>query len=91
MPEVAPPAELFKIPPRRIIGLTIKSQPLNQIRQERLKTLELIAGAEYASMERIKREIAFADKLIAELGCPVIDVTNKAIEEKYQQGFGNLL
>lgn len=81
VPEVAPPAELFKIPPRRIIGLTIKSQPLNQIRQERLKTLGLIAGAEYASMERIKREIAFADKLIAELGCPVIDVTNKAIEE----------
>ena len=54
---------------------------MNQIRQERLKTLGLIAGAEYASMERIKREIAFADKLIAELGCPVIDVTNKAIEE----------
>lgn len=81
VPEVAPPAELFKIPRRKIIGLTIKPQVLNQIRQERLKALGLTADAEYASLERIQKEIAYADRLMAELGCPVIDVTNKAVEE----------
>ncbi len=81
VPEVAPPAELFKIPKRKIIGLTIKPQPLNQIRQERLKALGLTTDAEYANLERIQKEIAYADRLMAQLGCPVIDVTNKAVEE----------
>lgn len=81
MPEVEPPAELFKIPSRKIIGLTIEPQPLNEIRRERLKALGLAADAEYASMERIRKEIAYADRLMAQLGCPVIDVTNKAVEE----------
>jgi regulator of PEP synthase PpsR (kinase-PPPase family) len=81
VPEVEPPAELFKIPRRKIIGLTIRSQPLTHIRQERLKTLGLTSDAEYASLERINKEIQYADQLMAQLGCPVIDVTNKAVEE----------
>lgn len=81
VPEVAPPAELFKTPPRKIIGLTIKPRPLNEIRQERLKSLGLTTDAEYANLERIQKEIAYADRLMDQLGCPVIDVTNKAIEE----------
>lgn len=81
VPEVAPPAELFKIPARKIIGLTIKSQSLNQIRQERLKTLGLTGNAEYASLDRIQKEISYADQVMAELGCIIIDVSNKAVEE----------
>lgn len=81
VPEVEPPAELFKIPSRKIIGLTIKPQPLNEIRRERLKALGLTTEAEYASLERIRKEIAYADRLMAQLGCPVIDVTSKAVEE----------
>jgi regulator of PEP synthase PpsR (kinase-PPPase family) len=81
VPEVEPPAELFKIPARKIIGLTIRPQPLTHIRQERLKTLGLTPDAEYASLERINKEVQYADRLMAELSCPVIDVTNKAVEE----------
>lgn len=81
VPEVAPPAELFRLPRRKLIGLTIQPQPLNQIRLERLKALGLTPDAEYANLERIRKEIAYADQLMAQLGCPVIDVTNKAIEE----------
>lgn len=81
VPEVEPPAELFKIPSRKIIGLTIKPHLLTQIRQERLKALGLTADAEYASIDRIQKELAYADRLMAELGCPVIDVSNKAVEE----------
>ncbi len=81
VPEVEPPAELFKIPQRKIIGLTIRSQPLTHIRQERLVTLGLTPDAEYASLERINKEIQYASRLMAQIGCPVIDVTNKAVEE----------
>ena len=81
VPEVEPPVELFKIPQRKIIGLTIRPQPLTHIRQERLKTLGLTTDAEYASLERISKEIQYADRLMAQIGCPVIDVTNKAVEE----------
>ncbi|MDZ4910565.1 phosphoenolpyruvate synthase regulatory protein, partial [Clostridium perfringens] len=35
----------------------------------------------YASLERIQEELDYALSLYAELGCPVIDVTDKAIEE----------
>ncbi|NPV26838.1 MAG: kinase/pyrophosphorylase [Firmicutes bacterium] len=81
VPEVAPPEELFKLPPNKIIGLTIKPQLLNEIRQERLKTLGLTSSANYASLERIEQELDYAAKLMKRLGCPVIDVTNKAVEE----------
>jgi len=81
VPEVSPPDELFTIPPRKIIGLTIKPQLLNQIRAERLKALGLTADANYASFERILLELDYAEGIMKRLGCPVIDVTTKAVEE----------
>jgi regulator of PEP synthase PpsR (kinase-PPPase family) len=81
VPEVEPPEELFEIPVNRCIGLTIDPQQLNNIRQERLKSLGLATGANYASMERIIYELEYADRVIRRLGCPVIDVSNKAVEE----------
>jgi regulator of PEP synthase PpsR (kinase-PPPase family) len=81
VPEAGPPPELFRIPQRKVIGLTIKSQTLNQIRQERLRTMGLKDDAEYASLERIRKELQYAGSLMEELHCPVIDVTNKAVEE----------
>jgi hypothetical protein len=81
VPEVAPPEELFKLPPRKVIGLTIKPEILNPIRQERLKALGLASNADYASMERILHELDYAENIMKKLGCPVIDVSNKAVEE----------
>jgi len=81
VPEVPPPEELFKLPPRKVIGLTIKPEQLNIIRQERLKTLGLTSSAEYASMERILMELDYAESIMKKVGCPIIDVTNKAVEE----------
>jgi len=81
VPEVEPPAELYRIPSRKIIGLTIQPQSLLKIRQERLKTLGLTTDAEYANLTRIQKELVYADRLMAQLACPVIDVTNKAVEE----------
>jgi len=81
VPEMIIPDELFQVPAKKIVGLTISKEKLYEIRQERLKALGLDADASYASPERIKKEIEFADKIMAKIGCPRIDVSNKAVEE----------
>ncbi|NLT95580.1 MAG: kinase/pyrophosphorylase [Clostridia bacterium] len=81
VPEVSPPDELFTLPRGKVVGLTIKPHILNEIRQERLKTLGLVSNADYASMERILKELDYAESIMKRLGCPVVDVSNKAVEE----------
>ena len=81
VPEVPPPEELFSLPRNKVVGLTIRSESLIKIRQERLKTMGLTASASYADNERILREIAYAQETFARLRCPVVDVTDRAIEE----------
>jgi regulator of PEP synthase PpsR (kinase-PPPase family) len=81
VPEVQPPEELFKAERGKVIGLTINLEQLNQIRTERLKTLGLKGQANYANPERILEELEYADRIMKRLGCPVIEVTNRAVEE----------
>lgn len=81
MPEVKPPKELFEISPKKIIGLVISSDHLNPIRLERLKSHGLDREANYASKERIAYEFKYAEEIMNKIGCSVVDVTDKAIEE----------
>jgi hypothetical protein len=81
VPEVAPPEEIFNMPPHKLIGLTIRPGQLNEIRRERLKSLGLTSNADYASMERILKELDYAENIMKRAGCSIIDVTNKAVEE----------
>lgn len=81
VPEVNLPGELFALPPSRIVGLTINPTFLNEIRIERLKTLGLNGNADYASLKRILDELEYSEAVMKKLGCPVIDVTNRAVEE----------
>lgn len=78
---VQPPKELFELPPSRIIGLTLNAEILHEIRTARLQKLGLSAGAAYASRERVEQELEYANQIFRRLRCPVVDVTNKAIEE----------
>ncbi|TCZ77812.1 kinase/pyrophosphorylase [Paenibacillus albiflavus] len=81
VPELKPPQELFQIPPSRIIGMTMDPSQMYKIRTQRLQTLGLSADSQYATMNRIEEELAFARQLYEQLDCPIIDVTDKAIEE----------
>ncbi|GAB2573159.1 pyruvate, water dikinase regulatory protein [Gracilibacillus alcaliphilus] len=81
VPEVEPPETLFQIPAHKCIGLRISSEKLNSIRKERLKSLGLNDQSIYAAMDRIEDELAYFNDLVHKLGCPVIDVSNKAVEE----------
>ncbi|MBU8879423.1 kinase/pyrophosphorylase [Bacillus sp. FJAT-29790] len=81
VPEVDPPEELFLVPPEKCFGLKISPDKLNHIRRERLISLGLSDSASYANIERIKEEINYFDTVVSKINCPVIDVTNKAVEE----------
>lgn len=81
VPEVPLPEELFKIPPKKIVGLIIDPYKLNNIRSERLRAIGLEDEANYASVERINQELEYAKAIMRRLHCQVLDVSNKSIEE----------
>ena len=81
VPEVEPPEELFKVDPEKCFGLVISPEKLNSIRKERLIALGLNDDASYAKLDRIKQEIVHFEKIVSRIGCQVIDVTNRAVEE----------
>lgn len=81
VPEVEASSLLYRNPSSKVIGLTIDPLLLNEIRQERLKALGLSPDSQYASFDRINKELEYAEKIMQKIGCPVIDVTNKSIEE----------
>ena len=72
---------IHKFVKKKIVGLILRPELLNQIRTERLKTLGLGAGSEYANMERIMKELEYARGIMKKIGCPIIDATGKAVEE----------
>lgn len=81
MPEVEPPKELMQVDPKKCFGLVITPEKLNNIRKERLIALGLMEDAVYAQHTRIEQEIEFFHQVVDRIGCTVIDVTNRAVEE----------
>ena len=79
--EIAPPPELFQVPPHKVVGLMIKPSLLFEIRRERLKSMGLQQSTSYANMELIIEELEYGQGIMRKIGCPIIDVTNKATEE----------
>lgn len=81
IPEVEVPREVYRARPDRIIGLTITPDKLYQIRQQRLRTLGLPDDSDYGDMGRIVRELANARDVFRDLGCRIVDVSHRAVEE----------
>jgi hypothetical protein len=78
---VDPPASLFEISNKKIIGLNIDPYILQEIRTTRAQVLGMPSTTDYADIDRIRLEVRQAKKLFRELKCHVIDVSSKAIEE----------
>lgn len=82
VPEVPVPPILFELPRRKVFGLTIDPNDLNEIRTQRLLTMGAAeTESDYANPIRLQEELAYAKLLYRRIGCRVLDVTNKAIEE----------
>lgn len=81
IPESPVPRELYEKDKRRVFGLIASPNKLIEIRQERVKALGLDEDVDYVNISRIKEELEYSKKLLDQLGCTTIDVSNRAIEE----------
>ena len=81
VPEVPVPKEVYEKDKRRLFGLVANSEKLYTIREERLRALGLNSSAKYANVDRIKEEVDYSVQIMKDIGCTIIDVSNKAIEE----------
>jgi regulator of PEP synthase PpsR (kinase-PPPase family) len=79
--ESPPPSALFGLRHPLVVGLTTAPERLIQVRRNRLLTLNEKAETAYVDEERVEQEVAFARRIFADNGWPVIDVTRRSIEE----------
>jgi len=81
VPEAPPPPSLFSLRHPLVVGLTTNSERLIQIRRNRLLSLNQAPETDYVDREAVDSELAFARRMFADNGWPVIDVTRRSIEE----------
>ncbi|MDR2832455.1 MAG: kinase/pyrophosphorylase [Streptococcaceae bacterium] len=81
VPNAQIPDEIFKVDPKKIVGLTNSPEILNNIRAERMRSYGLDPETAYSNMENIQKELDFANELYEKLGCVVINVSKLSIEE----------
>ncbi len=78
------PDELFSIKGPLIIGLTNDPARLVQVRESRVQMMgahPFQSGNAYIDPDEVRAEIRAANRLFADNGWPVIDVTRKSVEE----------
>ena len=77
---IEPPERLWKVDPAKVVGLTIDAEALAEIRGERVRGMGS-GGGRYTELAEIYDELEYAESVHKRLGCPVIEVSNLAIEE----------
>jgi regulator of PEP synthase PpsR (kinase-PPPase family) len=79
--ESPPPKLLYSLKNPLVVGLTTSADRLIQVRRNRLLSLNQAPDTSYVEEEAVTKEIAFARRMFADNGWPVIDVTRRSIEE----------
>ncbi len=81
IPEVPIPPELHRVPVRKVVGLIINASKLAGIRKERVRAMGVGGESEYTDLSRIITELSHARSIYNEMGCSVVAVTDRAVEE----------
>ncbi|OYU72737.1 MAG: phosphoenolpyruvate synthase regulatory protein, partial [Alphaproteobacteria bacterium PA3] len=79
--ESPPPDLLYKLRNPLVVGLVTNPERLVQIRRNRLLALNQTPDTDYVDQEAVARETAYARRMFADNGWPVIDMTRRSIEE----------
>jgi [pyruvate, water dikinase]-phosphate phosphotransferase / [pyruvate, water dikinase] kinase len=79
--ESPPPSALFALRHPLVVGLTTSADRLIQVRRNRLLSLNQAPETAYVDQDSVTREVAWARRMFADNGWPVIDVTRRSIEE----------
>lgn len=79
--ESPPPPILYELRRPLVVGLVVNPERLIQVRRNRLLSLKQTPETAYVDAAAVAREVAFARRMMADRGWPVIDVTRRSIEE----------
>lgn len=75
------PSRLMTIDQNRIVGLIVAVDRLVELRRARLEQKHATIAGAYAKLEEVRAELSYSRTLFRKAGWPVIDMTNKSIEE----------
>lgn len=81
VPQSPPPDLLYRLKNPMVVGLTTSPERLIQVRRNRLLALNQQDETSYIEQEAVQKEVAYARRMFADNGWPVIDVTRRSIEE----------
>jgi len=81
IPGLPLPLDLTKLEKPLIVGLTKDAEGLVEIRKSRMKLLQEDEMTSYIDLEKVREEVQEARRIFARLGCPVIDVSRRSVEE----------
>lgn len=88
--DVVLPPELFRIDPRRVIGLTIEPGQLVSYRQRRGHHLGIRPGADYTAPDQLLEELEYARGVCRRGNFAIVDTTDKPIEECADEILGQI-
>ena len=81
VPGIKPPTGLLRARSPLVVGLTVDPGRLSMIRADRLRAWKDETSTGYADIDNLRQEVLEAKRLYVRHGWPVIDVTNRSIEQ----------
>ncbi len=77
---LSPPAELFQLDRRRVIGLNIEAGQLLAYRRQRQRRLGAPGSSAYTDPATVYEEVEAARRIFKKSGFSIINVTDKPVE-----------
>ena len=81
VPGIRPPASILRAKGPLVVGLTVNPARLSMIRTARLKTWKDENNSDYADIDKLRQELVEARRLFHLHGWPIIDTSNRSIEQ----------
>ncbi|HBY84078.1 pyruvate, water dikinase regulatory protein [Staphylococcus sp.] len=81
VPEVTIPESVFQHKGLKVFGLTASPNYIANIRKNRAEALGISKSSTYNSLDRIKKELSYAEEIFNKLNATVINTEYKSIEE----------
>lgn len=79
------PAGLVNARSSLVVGLIVDAARLATVRTARLQSLNQDASTDYTDVDALRKEVLEARRLFVRRGWPIIDVTNRSIEQTASQ------
>ncbi|MCX7858744.1 MAG: kinase/pyrophosphorylase, partial [Chloroflexus sp.] len=79
--EVPLPDDIFRVDPRRVIGLIVDAEQIAARRRWRQRRMGISLGGNYTNLDATFDEVEWARRIFRQHGWTALNVTDKSIEE----------